>query len=159
MPSLPKHLRPRWRYLALELESWMDSEIEQASLQRVLWESTRTLLGDIESADLGLNVLRYSFEAGRGEAIVRVRRDTVERARAVIATVDTIDETPVRLGIRGVSGSVKACEENYLGIDRQAVTHEIVTLETVEGAATVRGDAVDLEVDTTNVGATNLDLT
>lgn len=159
MPPIPKHLRPRWRYVAIEVETWLEAEVNRSTLQGALWEAARSLLGDIASASLGLDVLRYAFTNGMGVAIVRVRRGTVDQARAVIATIDQVDDTPVRLGIRGVSGSIKACEENYLGIDRQAVTHEIVTLDGVDMAATVCGEAVDLEVDTTTVGATNLDLT
>lgn len=159
MPSVPKHLRPRWRYLAIEVETWMGEAVEREALQATLWHATRSLLGDVQSATIELDLVRYTFEDGLGYGMLRVSRGRVDAVRAVLATVDAVDGTPVRLGVRGVSGTMKACEENYLGIDRQAVTHEIVTLDTVETRASVRAEAVDIDLETGCVGATNLDLT
>ena len=48
---LPKYLRPRWRYLAVELESWPDADVDRRSFQRELWFAAQNLLGDAGSAD------------------------------------------------------------------------------------------------------------
>jgi ribonuclease P/MRP protein subunit POP5 len=45
MKHLPKHLRPRWRYLGITVESWPDAEIDRESFQRNLWYSAGNLLG------------------------------------------------------------------------------------------------------------------
>lgn len=159
MATWPKHLRPRWRYLALGIEGPPGELPDRDAFQEALWRALRDLLGDVGSARVGLEVLRYRVAATHGEAIVRVARDAVEEARAVIATVARADGRPVGLAIRGVSGTIRACEENYLGTAREPAVHDIVTFDGVESEATLRGEAVDLERGTTPIGATTLDIT
>ncbi|MFC6754912.1 ribonuclease P, partial [Halorubrum tibetense] len=36
MKHLPKHLRPRWRYLALGIEAWPDADVDRRAFQRAL---------------------------------------------------------------------------------------------------------------------------
>lgn len=114
MKHLPKHLRPKWRYLAVGLESWPDAEFSRRAFQRHLWYAGQNLLGDPGSADADLRVFSFRHEDGAGEAVVRTRRDTVDEARAALACIDEIDGQPLGVFVRGVSGTVRACEENYL---------------------------------------------
>jgi ribonuclease P/MRP protein subunit POP5 len=111
---LPKHLRPKWRYLAVGLESWPDAEFSRRDFQRHLWYAGQNLLGDPGSADADLRVFSFEYGGGAGEAVVRTRRDTVDEARAALACIDEIDGQPLGVFVRGVSGTVRACEENYL---------------------------------------------
>jgi len=67
---LPKHLRPRWRYLALGIEAWPDADVDRRAFQRALWYAAGNLLGDPGSADAGLKLLSFAFSAGEGEAVV-----------------------------------------------------------------------------------------
>ncbi|AAG19630.1 MULTISPECIES: Rpp14/Pop5 family protein [Halobacterium] len=118
MKHLPKHVRPRWRYLAVGIEAWPDAGIERSDFQRALWFAAGNLLGDPGSADAGVRVVAYSFRDGRGEALVRARRGTVSRARAAVACVSAVREHPVRVCVRGVSGTMRAARERYLdGLD------------------------------------------
>lgn len=110
MKHLPKHLRPRWRYLAVELEAHPDAEVPRRAFQQAVWYAAGNLLGDARSADADLRVLRYRFGDGRGEAVVRVRHGEVSPARAAVACVDAVDGQPVGLWVRGVSGTVRGCE-------------------------------------------------
>jgi ribonuclease P/MRP protein subunit POP5 len=114
MRHLPKNLRPRWRYLAVELEAASDVDIDRDAFQRAAWHAAGTLLGDPGSADADLRVLRFSFESGAGEAVVRVRHGEVGSGRAALACVATVDGHPVGLHVRGVSGTIRACEEKHL---------------------------------------------
>jgi len=113
MRTLPKHLRPRWRYLGIEIETWPGAEIDRRRFQGALWDAARGLLGDPGSADCDLTVVRLRFDAERGigDAIVRVRREEVSRGRAALACVTTVGDYPVGLVVRGTSGTIRACEE------------------------------------------------
>ena len=155
---LPKHLRPRWRYLAVGLESWPDVDLDRRRFQRALWFAAQNLLGDAGSADLDGSVLTFRFEGGTGEAIVRARRGEVGRLRAVLATVDAVDDVPLGVVVRGVSGTVRACEEKYIRRPSEDSEKRNVVFAGSERRAVVRGDRVDAAVGDGHVGATALDI-
>jgi ribonuclease P/MRP protein subunit POP5 len=158
MKHLPKHLRPRWRYLGVGLETWPDADFDRGAFQRALWRAARTLLGDPGSADVDLTVVAFALADGDGEAAVRVRRGEVEPARAALACVDAVDGHPVGLRVRGVSGTVRACEERYLGRATGASGVRTVAFEGARREAYVRDDAVDVCLPDGFAGATDLDL-
>ena len=157
MKHLPKHLRPRWRYLAVGIEAWPDARIGRGDFQRSVWFAAQNLLGDAGSADAGLDVLGFDFADGEGEAVVRVRRGAVEPARAALACLAEVRGDPVGVHVRGVSGTVRACEEKFLGrgTERESVT---VTFDGEERGAEQRGGAVDVRTNGGFVGATVADL-
>ena len=158
MKHLPKHLRPRWRYLAVEIESWPDASLDEGQFQRQLWYSAQNLLGDTGSADLDLSVIRFAHEEGAGEAIVRTRRETVQRARGVIAAVETVDDDAVGLRVAGVSGTIRACEEKYMGHRPEAQAQRYVAFDGEQRTASARNGRLDVETGTGYVGATTLDI-
>ena len=157
MKHLPKHLRPRWRYLAIAIEAWPDADIGRRDFQRSLWFAAQNLLGDVGSADADLTVLRFSFENGAGESIVRVRRDEVERARAAMACIDEIGGEQVGLKVLGTSGTVRACSEKYLGDRREFSAERKVVFEDAERTALQRDGLLDVRMDVAFAGATELD--
>ncbi len=113
MRHLPKHLRPRWRYLAVGVET-AGGDVGRRAFQRELWYAAQNLLGDPGSADADLTVVRFRFSNGSGEALVRARRGEVGPARAAIACVDEVDGVAVGLHVRGVSGTIRAATETFL---------------------------------------------
>jgi ribonuclease P/MRP protein subunit POP5 len=155
---LPKHLRPRWRYLAVGLESWPEADVDRRSFQRALWFAAQNLLGDAGSADLDGSVLTFRFEDGAGEAVVRARRGEVERLRAVLATVDAVDGDDVGVVVRGVSGTVRACEEKYIRGPAEVSEERNVVFAGADRHAVVRGDRVDADIGGGHVGTTALDI-
>jgi len=155
---LPKHLRPRWRYLAVEIESWPDANLDEGQLQRQLWYSAQNLLGDTGSADLDLTVIRFTHDEGVGEAIVRTRRETVERARGVIAATETVEAEAVGLRVAGVSGTIRACEEKYMGRRPEATGQRYVAFDGEQRTASARHGRLDVETGSGHVGATTLDI-
>ncbi|MFB6173284.1 MAG: Rpp14/Pop5 family protein [Halobacteriales archaeon] len=155
--TLPKHLRPRYRYLGVAIEAWPDAAIDRQGLQRALWRATRGLHGDPGSAAVDPTVVRFSFEDGLGEAVVRVRRGEVGRARAALACVDAVDEEPVGIRVRGVSGTIRACEEKYIRERPIPVRERNVVFGNAERRAWVRDGRGDVRVDDAFAGATNLD--
>lgn len=158
MKHLPKHLRPRWRYLAVGIEAWPDAAFGRRAFQRALWYSAGNLLGDPGSADAGLKLLSFSLSDGTGEAVVRVRHGHAESARAAVACVHAIDGDPVGIRVRGISGTVRACEERYMGRAAASLTQRDVAFGGAERPAVVRGDACDVQTESGTVGATAFDI-
>ena len=157
MKHLPKHLRPRWRYLAVGIETWPDAEIRRRAFQRALWYAAGNLLGDAGSADADLTLLSFSHGAGEGEAIVRARPGHVDDARAAIGCVSEVDGDPVGIRVRGISGTVRACEERYMGRAGANSTQRDVAFEDAERSAVARGDARDVRTESGYVGAAAFD--
>jgi ribonuclease P/MRP protein subunit POP5 len=160
---LPKHLQPRWRYLAVAVETWPDADLDRRSFQRAVWYAAQNLVGDAGSAELDLSVLRFDHDDGTGHAVVRARRGEVDRARAVLACVDDVGGVEVGLRIAGVSGTVRACEEKYIRGRPEPTGQRNVVFENATRRAVGRGGAVDVRTDDTRtddafVGATELDL-
>jgi ribonuclease P/MRP protein subunit POP5 len=154
---LPKHLQPRWRYLAVEIEAWPDAEFDRGAFQRDLWYAAQNLYGDAGSAEADLTVLAFHFGRGDGETIVRAHRGTEDRARAAVAALDRIDGEPVGLRIRGISGTVRACEERYLNGRTGRGEQRDVVFENESRPAVVRDDRIDVEGTDGFAGATRLD--
>ncbi|APX95933.1 Rpp14/Pop5 family protein [Natronorubrum daqingense] len=157
MKHLPKHLQPRWRYLAIELESWPDVSIDRRAFQRECWYAAQNLLGDPGSARADMTVVRFEFGDGTGTAIVRVRRGETEPGRAAVACIDEIDGSPVGIRVCGISGTIRAAEENYLGRRGQDSEERNVVFGNEERVAVVRDGSTDVRLDETFTGATDLD--
>ncbi|GAB7008544.1 Rpp14/Pop5 family protein [Halorubrum trueperi] len=158
MKHLPKHLRPRRRYLAVGIETWPDADVGRRPFQRALWYAAGNLIGDAGSADADLTLLSFTHESGRGEAVVRVRRGHVDEARAAIACVSEVDGDPVGIRVRGISGTVRACEERYMGRAAANLTQRDVAFEGTERPGVARGDACDVRTDSGYVGAATFDI-
>jgi ribonuclease P/MRP protein subunit POP5 len=142
----------------VELETWPDVTISMESLQRQIWFSAQNLLGDPGSADAVLEVVRGEIWAGGGEALVQVRRGEVDRARAAIACVDSIEDDPVRITVRGVSGTIRAGEEKYIRGPSDPPREEQVVFDEESRTGFRTDDLVDISVSDSFVGATHLDL-
>ena len=158
MKHLPKHLRPRWRYLAVGIEAWPEADIDRRTFQRTLWFAAQNLLGDTGSAALDVSLLQFRFDDAEGDAVIQVRRDEVEQLRAVLATIDEIDGQPIGLQVRGTSGTVRACEEKYIRRPPERSEERTVAFADTERPAVVRNDRIDVSVSDGRVGATALDI-
>ncbi len=157
MKHLPKHLQPRWRYLAVGLEGWPDASIDRRAFQREVWYAGQNLLGDPGSAATDLRVIQFTFTDGWGEALVRVRRGETESARAALACIDEIDGSPIGIRVRGISGTIRGAEEKYLGRGRQLADERHVVFGNEERVAVVFDTATDVRLDESFAGATDLD--
>lgn len=172
MPKLPKHLRPRFRYLGVGLETWPDATLDRGPFQRELWYTAQNLVGDVGSARADLSVLGFVHDAPTGETVVRTRHDAVGEARAVLACLDEVGGDLVGLTVRGVSGTVRACEEafcprlasggsdeeSYLGAPAEPPDERTVAFGGVERSAIVRGVRADVRTDDGFTGATQFDI-
>jgi ribonuclease P/MRP protein subunit POP5 len=153
----PKHLRPRYRYLAVEIDAWPDAALDRDAFQAAVWDAARGLLGDAESAAVGGRVVAFAAAGGTAEAVVRAHRGTVGRARATLACIDAGDGDPVGVRVRGTSGTIRACEERHLGRASEGVGTSTVEFDEAERTAVDRGDAIDVRVGDGYVGATDRD--
>ncbi len=158
MRHLPKHLRPRYRYLAVEVETWPDAELGTRAFQEAVWSAARSFLGDADSAAVDLQVLGADFWTGGGSVIVRVRREEVERARGALACVSRVNGQSVRVGVRGVGGTIRAVEEQYRGGPPEPSGTEAVEYREQSGLSVTREDRVDIDLDGTFVGTTPQEL-
>jgi ribonuclease P/MRP protein subunit POP5 len=158
MKHLPKHIRPRWRYLAVGIDAAPDAEIDRSAFQRALWYAAGNLLGDAGSADADLTVFAFAFEDGVGETIIRTRRGETDAARAAIACLDSVDDQPVGLVVRGISGTVRACEESYLRRRDPDSAEQHVAFADDRRPAIWRDDVVEISMPEGFVAATELDL-
>jgi len=157
MKHLPKHIRPRWRYLAVEIETAPDAEIDRTAFQRALWYAAGNLLGDAGSADADLTVFGFRYVDGIGEAVVRTRRDETAAGRAALACIDSVDAQPIGLVVRGISGTVRACEESYLRDRSPNLIEEPVAFADDQRPAIHRDDVAELSLPEGFVAATELD--
>ena len=158
MKHLPKHLRPRYRYLAVAFETTPNAAFGRHEFQEALWAAARGLLGDAGSAEVALRVLGVDRADGEGTAVVRCRRGEVERARAALTCLSAVDGFPVRPAVRGVSGTVRACEEKYLSRPSGISDERTVAFADADRRAVTRAERVDVRVGDVFVGATNLDI-
>jgi ribonuclease P/MRP protein subunit POP5 len=156
--TLPKHLRQRWRYLAVGVEAWPAATVERDPFQRALWYGAQDLVGDVGSATVDLTVQQFRYADGEGEAVVRTRRGAVEQARAVIASVDAIGGQPVGVRVRGTSGTLRGCEEKYMSGGPKSKQQRHVTFDGGDRTAAVRDGRATVRVDGTPVGVTTLDI-
>ncbi|WP_280586963.1 Rpp14/Pop5 family protein [Halorubrum sp. Boch-26] len=158
MKHLPKHLRPRWRYVAVEIETWPDVDLGRRAFQRALWYAAGNLIGDAGSADADLTLLSFAHDDGVGEAVIKVRHGHVDDARAAITCVSEVDGDPVGIRVRGISGTVRACEERYMGRAGANSTQRDVAFRDAERPAVVREDACDVWAESGYVGAAAFDI-
>jgi ribonuclease P/MRP protein subunit POP5 len=86
-----------------------------------------------------------------------VRHGHVQQARAALACVDEIRNDPVGLRVRGISGTVRACEEKYLGADGQIRDERKVVFGDADRSAVERDGLLDVRTDGAFAGATELD--
>ena len=158
MKHLPKHLRPRWRYLAVGIETWPDADLNRRGFQRALWYAAGNLVGDSGSADADLTLLRFAYSGGTGEAVVRVRHGHGTDARAAIACISDVDGDTVGIRVRGISGTVRACEERYMGRAGASSVQRDVAFGDAGRTAVVREDARDLQTESGYLGAAAFDI-
>ncbi len=136
--TLPKHLRPRWRYLAVAVESWPTGtdDVGRAAFAAAVDRAARALLGDPGAADARTDVVEFAVADGVGNAVLRVRRDEVGRARAAVACVTRVAGHSVGVEVVGVSGTLRACRRHL--DDPPETERTTVTLGGERRPATVR---------------------
>lgn len=158
MKPTPKHLRPRWRYLAVEIEGFPDCELKRDTVKRALNDAIDELFGDSGNAKTRFRIFSFIANAHRAEAVIRTHRDAIAITRAGLACIDSVTDDPVRVFVRGISGTVRSCEEKFLGRDQELIRETAVVFDGVNRHAVKAGDEIDIKVNDGYVGATTLDI-
>ena len=159
MKPLPKHLRPRYRYIVVSIESWPTAKFDKRTFQHALWASTSRLFGDTGANAADLFLIQFEFSNGSGWGIIRTHRDALPIARPSIACISKINEFPVGILIRGVGGTIKSCQEKYLSEPSEPVHSGELLFDTKISPSFTRGHCIDIQTDTDFIGATHLDVT
>jgi ribonuclease P/MRP protein subunit POP5 len=146
MKILPSSLREKKRYLAFRLLAEGDELFDRKALLDEVYYATQSLFGDTGSAEIGYRLM--DFDGRRG--ILRVRLDSVELARAALATVHTSKGQRTVIIVAGVSGTIRAATEKYIASEDIPSTN-ILSMQvsgTTSGIAVrEKGDEIDIVPD------------
>ena len=75
-----------------------------------------------------------------------------------MACLDAVDGEPVGVRVLGTSGTVRACEEKYMGGAPIDPEQRHVEFQGADRSARVAAERVDVRTDAAFIGATTLDL-
>jgi ribonuclease P/MRP protein subunit POP5 len=146
MKILPSSLREKKRYLAFRLVSEGDELTDRKALLDEVYYATQSLLGDHGSAEIGYRLMDFDGRKG----VMRVSLETVEMARAALATVYAIKGQRTMIVVSGVSGTIRAATEKYIASEDIPSTN-ILSMQvsgTASGIAVrEKGDEIDIVPD------------
>jgi ribonuclease P/MRP protein subunit POP5 len=144
MKILPPTLRESNRYIAFSIISY--DEISRRDLINEIFYSSRTLLGDVGSSEMGLRL--FSFEDNKG--IIRCAAAKTWEARAVLATIFSIKNIRTRINVLGISGTIQRATEKYLltksinkAESERKETQELTEYEIVINKMTIVGSIIN----------------
>jgi len=109
MKILPSSLRDKKRYIAFEAISEAEPIDRKALLDEIFF-ATQALMGDTGSSEIGYRLI--DFNGSRG--IMRVNLNSVESARAAMATVCAIKGSRAAIRVLGTAGTIRAATEKYI---------------------------------------------
>ena len=147
MKILPSSLREKKRYLAFSVTIESGEPVDRKLLLDEIFYATQSLLGDTGSSEIGYRLM--DFDGPRG--IMRVNLNTVELARAAMATVCTIKGQRAVITVTGVSGTISAATEKYIASEDIPSTN-ILSMQISSGitsgiAVREKGDEIDIVPD------------
>ncbi|MBI4451504.1 hypothetical protein HY642_06015 [Candidatus Woesearchaeota archaeon] len=106
-PVMPS-LREKKRYVAFTVRS--EKQVSQHAVSRAVWNSMLNLHGTLGVSEAGMVMLpdRWNPEAQRG--LVRVSHRSVDRLKAALALIKTVEGQPVIASSTGASGILRKAE-------------------------------------------------
>lgn len=111
MKALPASLRPRKRYLAVQVIS--KKTVSREDFLREIFAAFGSLFGDISSSECSIRLLTFENQKG----ILRCSHTSTEKTRAVLATITHIGSERVIVYVLGISGTVKGATQKYIQCD------------------------------------------
>ena len=112
--TLPPSMRDRGRYIVFEIIS--ENPVEYQDFSDSLWNSITNFLGEFETADAQLRVLRNLYDSKSQRGIIKCRHDMIEQVRTSIAMISIIGESRAVVKVEGVTGTIKSARNKYLGM-------------------------------------------
>ncbi len=145
--------------MVVSIESWPTANIDKRTFQHAIWTSTSRLFGDNGAATADLFLIRFEFSDGSGWGIIRTPRDALHMAKSSLACISQINEFPIGILIKGVSGTIKTCEEKYLSDLPTSIVSKELFFNNKLSSCFIRENSVDIKIDNDFIGATHLDVT
>lgn len=108
MKKLLPSLRERKRYLVFEVLA--KNDVSRDELIKEVVSASHSLYGDIGVSRISPKLLDFDGKSG----ILRCAQDRVNEARAILATVNSVNGAPLALSVVGVSGTIKAAKEKFM---------------------------------------------
>ena len=102
-------LREKNRFVAFEVLS--DPKFEKKAVSGTLWDSFLSLFGDLGGSEAGFWLIEWKKERSWG--LLKVRHTAVDRVKAAMAAVGSVDGSDAAFHVIGVSGTVKSAREKY----------------------------------------------
>jgi ribonuclease P/MRP protein subunit POP5 len=102
-PVMPS-LREKKRYLAFEVLS--DTKLDVANVAKAVTHGVLQFVGELGAAELGTIVLTDLYNRSKQRGVARVANTGVDRLKAALALITTIDGHPVCVRSIAVSGSI-----------------------------------------------------
>lgn len=108
MKMLPASLRPRNRYLVVEVIS--KNMVSREEILRETFEAMSSLFGDTISSECSIRLLKFANQ----KAIIKCTHMSTERVRAALATITHINGQRTIVHVVGISGTIKGATEKYI---------------------------------------------
>jgi ribonuclease P/MRP protein subunit POP5 len=107
-PMLPS-LKEKKRYLSFEIIS--ESDFSANEVQKAANESILNFLGTLEAGKAGIMFLADKYSDNSG--VIKTGHKYVDKVRAALALIKTVDSKPVIFRTRVVSGTLKKAIAKY----------------------------------------------
>jgi ribonuclease P/MRP protein subunit POP5 len=111
---LPPTLRKKQRYIVFEIIS--KKSFNLMDITNSIWNQSLILLGEAGAADASLWVPNDLYDKERGRGVIKCNHTSVEKVRAVLASIKHIEEEPVIMHVLGVTGTIKGAKRKFLGL-------------------------------------------
>lgn len=109
LKPLKPALREKKRYLVYEIQTKEDVDMFKA--QHEIIKEIHTLLGIFDAAKAGILPVKFDKETKRG--ILRLNNTAVEHVRSCFVIISKIQNIPIQIVTRGVSGILHIASEKY----------------------------------------------
>ncbi|MGM5482833.1 MAG: Rpp14/Pop5 family protein [Nanobdellota archaeon] len=107
-PLLPS-LREKKRYLAFEVIS--KQAINKNAIFNAILKKSKEMLGEIENAKAGIEVLHEKYNQPAQRGIIKVNHKYLEKLRASLCMISSIDSKKVITRSLGASGMINKAKD------------------------------------------------
>ncbi len=108
-PVLPS-LREKKRYVVFEIISKKGIN-SFSEVSEIIWNSTKSFLGEIETAKAGIWVLAERWNQKKQRGMIKVNNKYVDKLKTSMALVENYKKQKIILKSMGVSGIIKKAEK------------------------------------------------
>ncbi len=113
-------MRSRHRYLATQL---LGAKLlpPESALRSAIWNTLNVLYGELGVSRIGFWLIAYNRQSK--SAIIRCQHDQVRPLRAALATLTSINSTPLFFHVVGTSGTIRKALSLLPNFDARSVIY------------------------------------